>query len=127
MKVLVFGSRKWMNQGAVERELKRLPPGTIVVHGAAPGADNIGGYAASRLGFEVRPYPANWKEHGPAAGPLRNQQMLDEEHPDKQGVVLDLAICFHEDPHLGKGSKDMRERIQLAEPAIELRIIRPGA
>jgi len=124
VKVLVFGSRKWVEQGVVERELKKLPPDTIVVHGAASGADNIGGFVASRLGFAVRPYPADWATHGKAAGPLRNQRMLDEEHPDKNGVLFDLAICFHEDPNLGKGSADMRERLTKADPPIELRVFR---
>ena len=44
MKVLVCGSRKWLEQKPIERELRKLPPGTIVVHGACRGADNIAGY-----------------------------------------------------------------------------------
>lgn len=123
MKVLVFGSRKWVAQGVVERELKKLPAGTIVIHGAAPGADNIGGYVASQLGFEVRAYPADWKRHGLAAGPLRNQQMLDEEHTESKGF-FDRALCFHEDPNLGKGSADMRDRLKKAVPPIELQVFR---
>lgn len=121
MKVLVFGSRKWMKQAVVEREMKKLPPGTIVVHGAAPGADNIGGFVGQKLGFEVRPYPADWQTHGKAAGPIRNQKMLDKEHTKDRGF-FDLALCFHEDPNLGKGSADMRERILNVDPPIELRI-----
>lgn len=123
MKVLVFGSRKWVSQGAIERELQKLPAGTVIVHGAAPGADNIAGYVASKLGFEVRSYPANWKEHGPAAGPLRNQRMLDMEHTKERGF-FDLGLCFHEDPGLGKGSRDMREKILNTDPPFEVRVFR---
>lgn len=125
MKVLVFGSRKWVEQGIIERELSKLPHGTVVVHGAASGADNIGGYVATKLGFEVRPYPADWGRFGLGAGPARNQKMLDEEHLPHE--PLDLALCFHEDPNLGKGSADMRDRIAKASPAIELRVFRRRA
>lgn len=122
MKVLVFGSRKWVDQAVVERELKKLPPETVLVHGAAPGADNIGGFVGKQLGFEVRSYPADWERYGRAAGPIRNQQMLDAEHPDKAGVHLDLALCFHKDPGLGIGSADMNRRLEKA--SVEVRVFR---
>mgnify|MGYP001558193226 FL=1 len=122
MKVLVFGSRKWLSQRAVERELSKLPPGTVIIHGAAPGADNIAGYVAEQLGFVVRKYPANWTLFGRGAGPIRNRQMLEEEHPHPDGTTFDLAICFHEDPNLGVGSADMRTCLLKAEPAIPLEI-----
>lgn len=109
VKVLVFGSREWLDQAPVERELAKLPSGSTVIHGACRGADNIAGFVAKKLGLVVREYPANWKKHGrKAAGPLRNQQMLDEEHrPDEP---YDFALCFHKDPGLGVGSRDMKAR-----------------
>jgi YspA, cpYpsA-related SLOG family len=110
MKVLVFGSRKWLDQAVIERELRKLPPGTTVIHGGAPGADNIGGYVAETLGFTVRVYPALWSKHGRGAGPIRNQTMLDREHLETD--PFDHAICFHTDPGLGIGSKDMRARCE---------------
>lgn len=123
MKVLVFGSRQWVDQRPIELRLEQLPPGTIIVHGAARGVDNIAGYVASKRGFIVRAYPA--LRHGrtwPSAGILRNQEMLDEEHPDKEGLFFDLALCWHEDPALGKGSKDMNSRVQKATPVIPVEI-----
>lgn len=114
-----------MDQGIIERELTKLPSKTIIVHGAAPGADNIGGYVATKLGFEVRPYPADWARLGLGAGPVRNQKMLDKEHLPEE--PLDLALCFHEDPNLGKGSADMRDRLVKATPTIELRVFRRRA
>lgn len=122
MKVLVFGSRKWLSQKAVERELSKLPPGTTIIHGAAPGADNIGGYVAKQLGFTVRSYPAQWEKHGKGAGPIRNQEMLDKEH--REDERYDKALCFHEDPNLGVGSADMRRRLEAADPPIPLEIFR---
>lgn len=124
MKVLVFGSRKWVEQVPISRELDLFPPGTIVVHGKARGADNIGGYVAKQRGLEVREYPADWEQYGKAAGVVRNQKMLDEEHPDKNGIYFDVALCFHEDPNLGKGSADMQARLEKADPPIEIRVFR---
>jgi hypothetical protein len=53
----------------------------VIVHGAARGADSIADQMARELGVRTIPIPAQWKVHGKAAGPIRNQQMLDE-HPD---------------------------------------------
>lgn len=121
MKAFFGGSRTWLAQGPVELVMMQLPPGTIVVHGGARGLDNIAGYVAEARGFEIRVYPALAKgRKWPEAGILRNQEMIEEEHPDKDGVVLDKAYLFHEDPLLGKGTKDMRRRLDLAVPPIEI-------
>jgi hypothetical protein len=124
VKVLICGSRKWLAQGPIERELRKLPPGTVVVHGAAAGADNIAGYVAKDiLGFEVRAYPADWTKYKRGAGPVRNRRMLREEHPDDDGVCLDLVLAFHEDPGLGRGTKDMVALARAATgPTIEVRV-----
>jgi hypothetical protein len=100
-----------------------LPPGSIVVSGGAPGVDNIAADCARARGFEVRVYPA--LAHGrkwPSAGPLRNQEMLDEEHPSKDGELIDAAFLFHEDPGLGKGTKDMKARLDAAVPPIKVTV-----
>jgi hypothetical protein len=105
MKVLVFGSRHWLEQRPVQERLRKLPPGTIIIHGACRGADNIAGYVAEALGFTVRSYPALWDKHGKMAGFIRNQQMLDEEHLPEEPI--DLAIAFDLG---GNGTDDMRKR-----------------
>jgi hypothetical protein len=120
MKVLVCGSRKWVDPGPIRRELLKLPSGTIVVHGAAQGADNIAGAEAKKLRFIVRPYPADWIRHKNGAGPIRNREMLKCEHPDPEGVYLDLVLAFHEDPGLGKGTKDMVAIATAANPVIRI-------
>jgi len=122
MKILVCGSRDWVDQGAIEKELAKLPKGTILIHGACRGADNIAGYVGGKLGFRVHIYPAGWAEHGKKAGVLRNQLMLDREHPDGNGKFIDLCFAFHEDPGLGKGTKDMVERASKAHPLIPIQI-----
>lgn len=118
MKVLVFGSREWVDQAPIERELRKLPPDTILVHGACRGADLIAGFLGKQLGFTVRPYPARWEEHGRRAGPIRNQEMLDKEH--LMDEPFDFALCFHKDPGLGIGSRDMKGRCDKSQIRVDV-------
>jgi len=48
-----------------------------VMHGAARGADRLGGKAAISFGVPVKEFPADWDTHGKKAGSIRNQRMLD--------------------------------------------------
>ena len=48
----------------------------LLLHGGARGADRTIGAAAHRLGWPVEAIPAQWARYGPAAGPVRNGQML---------------------------------------------------
>lgn len=105
MKVLVTGDRNWTDVKLVIDTLEQLPPGTVLVHGACQGADTIAGAVAQALKFVVRAYPADWVKHPRAAGPIRNQQMLDEEHREDEPV--DMVIAFHDDILHSKGTKDM--------------------
>lgn len=131
MKILVTGDRTWVDQASIQAELKALkgrhPEGPwVLVHGGATGVDNIAGYVGRLLGYEVRAYtvtPQEWDMIGPVAGILRNQKMLDLEHPDGDGDHIDYALAFHHDPKLGKGTKDMVTRIATADPAIPLEVI----
>lgn len=114
MKVLVCGSRDWLSQGIIQERLSKLPPNTIIIHGACRGADNIAGFVAQILGFEVRPYPAKWDLFGYGAGKARNQQMLDEEHTPEEPI--DLVIAFDMG---GPGTNDMRDRAVKAGIPVE--------
>lgn len=116
MKVLVTGDREWDDFGLIEHVLEGLPDSfTVLVHGAARGADSIAGWLVREkyLGLVERKYPAEWDKFGKAAGVLRNQQMLDEEEPD-------LVVAFHDDIRNSKGTKDMIQRALKAE--IEVRL-----
>lgn len=126
MKVLVTGSRNWTDEERIRADLEKLPSDTILVEGDAPGADKISGKVGREIGFEVRAYPALWGQYGRAAGPKRNQQMLDEEHPDKDGIHIDKALAYHEDPGLGSGTKDMVKRLKRAAIPVAIRLSRPG-
>ena len=83
MRVLICGSRSWDDSDAVAIEIANLPNDAVVIHGAAPGADSLAGRWALFYGLVVYEYPADWAKYGRRAGPIRNQQMLDEGSPDE--------------------------------------------
>lgn len=74
---------------------------TVIAHGAASGADSIAGQWALGQGLTVHEYSARWQQEGRAAGPLRNQRMLDDFRPD---VVIAFAG--------GRGTADMIRRAE---------------
>lgn len=93
MKVLVTGSRDWPYAERDVIKVALLKAGaTIVIHGDCRGADTQAAVIAKELGLTVRPYPAQWKLFGKAAGAVRNQQMLDEEHRPEEPIDLVLAF-----------------------------------
>lgn len=121
--MLVTGSRDWTSRHVevIYRELVKLPPGTIVVHGAAPGVDEIAGLIATELGLIVRDYPARWDVFGPkAAGPIRNRHMFFSEHTIDEPI--DLVLAFHEDVNAkSKGTKNMLTIVKANNVPYELR------
>lgn len=55
----------------------------VLVHGACrTGADHWADEWASERKVNRRWYPADWKTHGDAAGPIRNRHMLHDANPD---------------------------------------------
>jgi hypothetical protein len=64
----------------IATHLLRATRGRLVqalLHGAARGADQAIATAANQLGWLQIACPAAWREHGRAAGPIRNRQMLE--------------------------------------------------
>lgn len=106
MTYLICGSRTWTDRHAIWRELAVLPPDTTIIHGGAHGADRIAGQEARRLGLVVIEYPADWGQHGRAAGVIRNKQMLVHGKPDR-------VIAFSQIP-VTKGTADMVDRARKA-------------
>ena len=70
-----------------------------VVHGGAKGADSLAGCWAKEKAVPVHKVEADWSTHGKAAGPIRNQKMLDDYQPD-------CVIAFPG----GRGTQDMVRR-----------------
>src|SRR5437868_12732432 len=98
MTIICCGDRHWKDKKKIKKTLKLfLWSAKLVVHGGATGADAISGVVADQLGFVVREYKAKWKKYGKAAGPIRNQKMLDDEKPD-------VVIAFHSNLKHSKGT-----------------------
>jgi hypothetical protein len=102
MRLLICGSRNWADSEYILDTLLHYHP-DVVIEGGAKGADLLAADVARKLGIEVVEFVAEWSKHGKAAGPIRNQRMLDEGHPD-------FVLAFHDDYEHSKGTKDMITR-----------------
>jgi YspA, cpYpsA-related SLOG family len=105
MRVLVTGGRDFSDRTLLFEALDRLHAAhgfTVLIHGDANGADRLSGEWATARGVSVEAHPADWKRHGRAAGPIRNQKML-EEKPE-------LVVAFPG----GKGTADMVSKARQA-------------
>jgi hypothetical protein len=103
MRFLVTGGRDFNDNAAIVNALCDLPEDAILIHGDARGADRIAAWYWSGIRQrQSEAYPADWARNGRAAGPIRNQRMLDS------GV--DLVIAFDG----GTGTADMVSRAKKA-------------
>jgi len=102
-RILICGDRDYKDWMKVREYLDTLQKTAIIIHGGANGADSIAGNLATYLKMKVMKFPAEWEKYGKAAGPIRNQQMLDEGKPC-------LVVYFHKDLENSKGTKDMVTR-----------------
>lgn len=110
VKVLICGSRDWKNYNSILDVIKGLIAnlGEIeIVEGECSGADMLARQAAIECEIPVHGYPAQWKKYGDAAGPIRNQQMIDCEKPN-------MCIAFHGYLEKSKGTKDMVNKARAA-------------
>lgn len=83
-KVLFTGTRKGVD-GAVIKEAfsKYTKQGEdLIIHGACPGVDLQVDSEATRLGYDIAMFPANWSGRGKPAGPFRNELMITLMKPD---------------------------------------------
>lgn len=106
MIVLICGGRNYNNDKIVYDILDALHEKDAIselIEGGAKGADWLAGKWARHRKVQCRTFPANWNKYGPAAGPLRNQEMLDKSKPA-------LVVAFPG----GRGTKDMIGRARHA-------------
>lgn len=86
-RVLVCGGRDYENLELIKEYLKKLPRDSIIITGGAPGADKQALVAARVLNsseefnFWIWECFADWTVLSRAAGPIRNQAMIDEAQP----------------------------------------------
>lgn len=109
MRVLVTGDRRWhcplMAAEIIDRLLRRHGPDLTIVHGDAEGVDRAFQDASSMFDVEVEPHPVSrgqWSCHGKAAGPRRNQSMVE--------AGADMCIAIHENLRGSRGTKDCVRR-----------------
>ena len=104
MNILICGDRYYTDWKKIQEYLNTLDPlQDVIIHGAARGADSLAGNLATSMKMRVLEFPAKWEEFNKAAGPIRNQQMIDEGHPD-------IVVYFHDNIDGSKGTKDMVDR-----------------
>lgn len=83
MKIAVTGGRNFNNLELIKEAFKPfIGQDVILAHGDARGADRLCAEYAKELGWKVIAYPANWKLYSKKAGPIRNQQILDDFKPE---------------------------------------------
>ncbi len=109
MRVLICGDRNWDSPDIIWTILDGLSlqdEEMVLVEGGAKGADFHALGWALDCGIKVDEFQADWNQHGRAAGPKRNQQMI-ETNPD-------IVIGFHDDILNSKGTQDMLKRAEKA-------------
>jgi len=108
MRIVVTGGRDFTDAVVINRALDAVHAKHVItelVHGDCPtGADKLSDLWAISKGVKVRKFPADWRKLGRRAGPIRNQQMIDEGKPD-------AAVAFPG----GDGTADMVIRCKTAK------------
>ncbi len=99
-KLIIAGSRHYNNYEHVEHAVDiflattGITP-TEIVSGGARGVDALGERYAQERGIPLTRFPANWDEHGRAAGPIRNAEMA---------TYADVLVAFSSG---GRGTENM--------------------
>lgn len=104
-RVLVCGGRDYSDVATLNRALSEehaKDPFDVLIHGGAAGADRLAGIWAKAMKVHCCVYVADWRNHGPSAGPRRNARMLVEGQPD-------VVIAFPG----GRGTDDMVGRARV--------------
>jgi hypothetical protein len=94
MKVAVIGSRGFNNYELLSETLSNFTI-TLLVSGSAKGADSLGERYANENNIETLIFKPDWKKYGPAAGPIRNSDIINN---------ADTIIAFWDNE--SKGTKD---------------------
>jgi hypothetical protein len=125
--VLVTGDRNWYNRKVITRELTKVEKKykiLFVIQGGAPGADSQARRICEQLGITPVTVHALWDAQGKAAGPIRNQKMLElidawgvgpggyvsGEDCTCSTVDAKIVLAFHSNIKRSKGTADMIRR-----------------
>jgi hypothetical protein len=111
VKVLVCGGRDYDDRDLVFIVLDRIhkeTPIEFVIQGEASGADALAREWAIDRKVALIGCHADWAKHGRAAGPIRNQDMIDRWEPS-------MVLAFPG----GRGTADMVRRARKAGVPVE--------
>jgi predicted Rossmann-fold nucleotide-binding protein len=111
MRILICGGRDYDDYNFMKMVMDKVVfdhgdhqmSNYTIISGAARGADSLAIRLSHEYGMKLESYPADWTKHGMSAGPIRNQQMLDDGKPD-------LVVAFPG----GVGTADMIRRSKKA-------------
>lgn len=110
MRILVTGSRDWPEEDwrVISDTLWEINPFVgrehWLIHGGARGVDTIASNVIATWNWQVQRVTAQWAEHGRAAGPMRNQRMVD--------MNPDVCIVFRR--NMSRGATDCGTRAERA-------------
>ena len=106
-KVVIGGCRNFNDYAFFKSHLDEILKGgkeeIVIISGHCSGVDIMGERYAAENGFTVEIFMAEWDKYGRAAGPIRNEKMVD---------IADLVIAFWD----GK-SRGTKSLIKYAERA----------
>lgn len=112
MKLLICGDRNYTGENQmkyyIENATRLIPYESLakidlIIEGGAKGADALAKKIAIEKNIPVAEEKADWLHQGRAAGPIRNQLMLDKYHPD-------IVLVFHHNITRSLGSRDMMRK-----------------
>lgn len=131
--VIIAGSRTINDYRLVLRAIEKsgFSP-TEVVCGKAKGVDTLGERWAKEHNVPIRYFPADWKTHGRAAGPIRNREMAEYTGTKNGGLILlwtgnssgsrsmkneaeEFGLLIHEEIHEPTKTEPFREKGILRE------------
>lgn len=118
MRLIVAGSRTVFDYNVVAQAIEAsgwTDSVTEIVSGGALGADALGEQWATRHKVKIRRFPAYWKKHGKAAGPIRNAEMAA--HADALVAVWDGE---------SRGTKDMIAKMENAGKSVFVALVGGG-
>ena len=101
--VIVTGGRDFRDQDYIENVLTKIHAEheiTQLVEGGAKGVDYHAKQWALKNGIDVKTFPADWKTHKLAAGPIRNELMAQYASEAEKA----LCVAFFG----GKGTASMK-------------------
>lgn len=110
MKLAVVGSRSFSDFQILSGFLDKIAPRvSAIVTGDAKGADRLAARWARERGIPTIVFRADWARHGRAAGPIRNQEIVD---------AADAMVAFWDGT--SRGTKDAIQRARKKGIPVEI-------